>query len=95
VALVALALSIAPSVPGFLAAIGLLGKAAVWPWLLVLHNYAWFMGFFVAAAVYLLLMRGRPLAGPTAYDAVGSGPRNASMPATGGSFTGRPSRADW
>ena len=58
-ALVALALGIAPSVPGFLAAIGVLDKAMVWPWLLELYNYAWFVGFFVAGAVHWVLMRGR------------------------------------
>jgi NCS1 family nucleobase:cation symporter-1 len=58
VALLALVLGVLPCVPGFLAAIGSLDKAAVWPWLLELYNYAWFVGFFVAGAVYLALMRG-------------------------------------
>jgi len=59
VAIVALVLGILPCVPGFLAAIGVLEKAAVWPWLLELYNYAWFVGFFVASGVYWVLMRGR------------------------------------
>jgi len=63
VAMVALVLGIIPCVPGFLAAIGVLDKAAVWPWLLEVYNYAWFVGFFVAGTVYWLLMRGRLLAG--------------------------------
>ena len=58
-ALLALALGVLPCVPGFLAAIGAVPKASVWPWLLGLYSYAWFVGFFVAAAVYLGLMRGR------------------------------------
>ena len=59
VALVALVLGIVPCVPGFLAAIGGLATASVWPWLLEVYNYAWFVGFFVAGGVYLALMRGR------------------------------------
>ena len=55
VALVALAVGVLPCVPGFLAAIGALSKAVVWPWLLDIYNYAWFVGFGVAGAVYLLL----------------------------------------
>ena len=58
-ALVALVLGVLPCVPGFLAAIGAVDKAGVWPWLLGLYNYAWFVGFLVAAGVYLGLMRGR------------------------------------
>lgn len=59
VAIIALILGILPCVPGFLAAINVLDKAAVWPWLLEVYNYAWFVGFFVASAVYWGLMRGR------------------------------------
>ncbi|MGI4871038.1 MAG: NCS1 family nucleobase:cation symporter-1 [Janthinobacterium lividum] len=58
-ALVALVLGILPCVPGFLAAIGVLDKAVVWPWLLAVYNYAWFVGFGVAGVVYWGLMRGR------------------------------------
>jgi len=65
VAMVALVLGILPCVPGFLAAIGVLNKAAVWPWLLEVYNYAWFVGFFVASGVYWVLMRGRVVAAPT------------------------------
>ncbi|MFD1467072.1 NCS1 family nucleobase:cation symporter-1 [Hymenobacter caeli] len=60
-ALLALAVGIVPNVPGFLANIGALDKATVWPALLGVYNYAWFVGFFVSGAVYLLLMR--PAAG--------------------------------
>jgi NCS1 family nucleobase:cation symporter-1 len=59
VAIVALVLGILPCVSGFLAAIGVLDKAAVWSWLLEVYNYAWFVGFFVASGVYWVLMRGR------------------------------------
>lgn len=58
-ALVALAAGVAPNVPGFLAQafparFG--GVGAVWTGL---YSYAWFLGFAVAAVVYLALMRGR------------------------------------
>jgi len=59
VALLALVLGVLPCVPSFLAAIGALDKAAVWPWLLEVYHYAWFMGFFIAGAVYLALMRSK------------------------------------
>jgi NCS1 family nucleobase:cation symporter-1 len=58
-ALLALVLRVVPCVPGFLAAIGAVDKTAVWPWLLALYNYAWFVGFFVVGALYLVLMRGK------------------------------------
>lgn len=60
VALVGLVLGILPCVPGFLAAIGALDKASVWPWLLEVC-YAWFVGFFVAGGVYWGLARARTL----------------------------------
>lgn len=59
VVLSAVVLGVLPCVPGFLAAIGALDKALVWFWLLELYNYAWFVGFFVAGAVYLALMRDK------------------------------------
>ncbi len=65
VALVALVLGILPCIPGFLAAIDVLDEVAVWPWLLELYNYAWFVGFFVASGVYWGLMRGPMLTKPT------------------------------
>ncbi|MEO6462408.1 MAG: NCS1 family nucleobase:cation symporter-1, partial [Candidatus Eisenbacteria bacterium] len=58
-ALIALALGVAPNVPGFLAQafpqrFGGIGA----PWT-TFYSYAWFLGFAVAALVYLGLMRGR------------------------------------
>ncbi|UOQ50953.1 NCS1 family nucleobase:cation symporter-1 [Hymenobacter cellulosivorans] len=55
-AVVALIIGILPNIPGFLAAIGVLDKQTVWPGLIALYDYAWFVGFFVSGGVYLLLM---------------------------------------
>ena len=68
-AMLALALGIAPNVPGFLTAIGLLDKGAVWPALAGLYNYAWFVGFGVSGMVYWLLMRGQATAPAAAASA--------------------------
>jgi NCS1 family nucleobase:cation symporter-1 len=57
VALIALLLGILPNVPGFFTTIGVIDKNAVWPWLNGLYNYAWFVGFFVSGASYLLMMK--------------------------------------
>jgi nucleobase:cation symporter-1, NCS1 family len=66
-ALAALLAGIAPCIPGFLGAVGLLKVSAVWPepypyaWLLrfvnELYHYAWFLSFAVAFAVYVTLTR--------------------------------------
>jgi len=53
----ALALGIAPSVPGFLGTIRVLDAAVVGPFFMKIYSYAWFVGFGVASAVYALLMR--------------------------------------
>jgi len=56
-ALVALAVGVAPNVPGFLHATGLWAGA---PQIFAdIYHYTWFTGFFLAGAVYLLLMSGR------------------------------------
>lgn len=52
-ALAALALAIAPNVPGFLGTIKAAGVAPFW---MTLYHYAWFIGFIIAFAVYFLLM---------------------------------------
>jgi NCS1 family nucleobase:cation symporter-1 len=57
IALLALVLGIAPSVPGFLGTIGALAPAAVGPFLMSLYSYAWFIGFGVALLVYWLGMK--------------------------------------
>jgi nucleobase:cation symporter-1, NCS1 family len=48
-----------PNVPGFLTITGLIGKDTVWPWLVYLYNYAWFVGFFISGLTYLLMMQGK------------------------------------
>ena len=63
-AMLALALGIAPNVPGFLTAIGGLAKGAVWPALVAVYSYAWFVGFLVSGGIYLLLMRGQGTCAP-------------------------------
>ena len=62
VALIALIAGALPSVPGFLVQVKLLSADNVAPWLVGLYNYAWFIGFAIAFAVYLA---GRKL---TAHD---------------------------
>jgi NCS1 family nucleobase:cation symporter-1 len=51
-ALVALALGIAPNVPGFLGALGALTLAPGSAWTTI-YNWAWFVGFFLAGGVHL------------------------------------------
>lgn len=53
---IALICAIAPNLPGFLHSVGLV--AAVAPVFDTLFSGAWFVGFFVAGAVYTLLARG-------------------------------------
>ncbi|MSU48657.1 MAG: nitrate reductase [Opitutus sp.] len=60
VAIIALVAGILPSLPGFLATVKLLDGAHVSPLLLSLYNYAWFVGFGVAFAVYLALRKFAP-----------------------------------
>jgi nucleobase:cation symporter-1, NCS1 family len=54
-ALVALALGIAPNLPGFL---GTIKAAEVSPFWMSLYNYAWFVGFGISFAVYAALSIG-------------------------------------
>lgn len=57
-ALVALAIGVAPNVPGFLANAGAVESVpAVWA---QIYTYAWFVGFFISAALYAALMRLAP-----------------------------------
>ncbi len=52
-ALIALAVGIAPNIPGFLGAVKVIaGQPTVWD---AIYPYAWFTGLFVAGAVYLVL----------------------------------------
>ena len=59
VALVALAMGVLPSLPGFLVQVNLMHAERVGPFLVGLYHYAWFVGFLVAFLAYLL---GRMLA---------------------------------
>ena len=61
-AIIALIVGILPNVPGFLTAIGVLEKGTVWPALVAVYNYAWFVGFGVSGVVYWGLMRGHKAA---------------------------------
>ncbi len=53
-ALIALVVAILPNVPGFLTQIGTIQAGAFWSGL---YSYAWFTGFLIALAVYVVLMR--------------------------------------
>ncbi|HEX4351208.1 MAG TPA: NCS1 family nucleobase:cation symporter-1 [Verrucomicrobiae bacterium] len=59
VALLALAIGILPSLPGFLVNVKWLSADSVPPFLAHLYNYAWFIGFAVAFVIYII---GRKLA---------------------------------
>jgi NCS1 family nucleobase:cation symporter-1 len=56
-AIIALLCGILPNVPGFLVTIKLIDKEVFPAWVNDLYNYAWFVGFFVSAILYILLMR--------------------------------------
>ncbi|RYZ00186.1 MAG: nitrate reductase [Chitinophagaceae bacterium] len=58
-AIAALVLGVLPNIPGFLVTIKLLDAAQVTPWVADLYHYAWFVGFLVSGAIYLILMRRR------------------------------------
>lgn len=53
----ALALAILPNLPGFLVTVKWLPKGAAPSFLVTAYDYAWFMGFGVAFAAYLILYR--------------------------------------
>ena len=56
-AIIALLCGIVPNIPGFLLQIKLISATAFPEWISHLYNYAWFVGFFVSAVVYLVLMK--------------------------------------
>ncbi|HEX6169356.1 MAG TPA: NCS1 family nucleobase:cation symporter-1, partial [Chitinophagaceae bacterium] len=56
-AIIALLCGILPNVPGFLVTIKVISKDAFPLWVNDLYNYAWFVGFFVSAILYIFLMR--------------------------------------
>lgn len=47
----------APNMPGFLVQVGLIGSDIFPQWIDNLYNYAWFISFFIAFVVYLLLTK--------------------------------------
>jgi NCS1 family nucleobase:cation symporter-1 len=55
VAILSLSIAILPNLPGFLAALKIIDPASVPAFLLRLYDYAWFVGFAIAFAVYLML----------------------------------------
>jgi NCS1 family nucleobase:cation symporter-1 len=60
VALIALILAVMPALPGFLAQVQLIDGTGLPPFLLGLYNYAWFVGFCIAFAVYVTLRKLAP-----------------------------------
>ena len=54
VALIALVAGILPSLPGFFVEVKLLNGSSMAPFLVGLYKFAWFVGFTVAFAVYLI-----------------------------------------
>ncbi|HYP16753.1 MAG TPA: NCS1 family nucleobase:cation symporter-1 [Opitutus sp.] len=60
VALIALVAGALPSLPGFLATVKLIDAQTVPAALLGLYHYAWFVGFAIAFAVYLVLRKLAP-----------------------------------
>src|SRR5256714_11347116 len=56
IAIAALVIGVAPNLPGFIAALRGAPASGVWN---ALYNWAWFVGFFLAAAVYMIGMRAR------------------------------------
>lgn len=57
IAIIALLAGVAPNIPGFFVQIKLIGADEFPHWIAELYNYAWFIGFFISAVVYWLLMK--------------------------------------
>lgn len=64
VAMVALVLGIAPNVPGFLGALGVIQASAL---ATAVYDWAWFVGFGISAGIYLVAMRVLTRAAEPAY----------------------------
>ncbi len=77
-AMLALAVGVAPSIPGFLGALGVLGVAKAWS---TVYNWAWFVGFGLSALLYVagMIVMGSGERG------VGPSRRTAGAARTGGS----------
>jgi nucleobase:cation symporter-1, NCS1 family len=55
IAVIALVIAVLPNLPGFLVTVKLADAASVYPFLVRLYDYAWFVGFAIAFVVYLVL----------------------------------------
>jgi NCS1 family nucleobase:cation symporter-1 len=55
IAIISLVVAVLPNLPGFLVTVKLLDPTSVLPFLVRLYDYAWFVGFLIAFAVYLAL----------------------------------------
>jgi NCS1 family nucleobase:cation symporter-1 len=66
IAMVALIIGVAPNIPGFLGALGVILVSAFWT---SIYNWAWFVGFFLSAIIYIAGMRStsRPAARGTPH----------------------------
>ncbi len=60
VAVAAFLLAVAPNLPGFLAQVGWIDASRVPPILIGVYGYAWFVGFAIAFAAYLILRKLAP-----------------------------------
>ncbi len=58
-AIIALLLGISPNIPGFLATIKAISTDSIPGWLTNLYHYGWFVGFFISALVYFILMKNK------------------------------------
>lgn len=58
-AILSLAVGIVPNLPGFLLQVKAIDANVFPQWVSGLYNYAWFVGFFVSAVVYLITMLNR------------------------------------
>jgi NCS1 family nucleobase:cation symporter-1 len=59
-AIVAFVLAVLPNVPGFLHQAGAFGDGVVPGAFDTIYTYAWFVGFFIAGGLYLVLMKAMP-----------------------------------
>jgi len=59
-ALAALIVAVLPALPGFFAQVHLIDGTGLSPFLISLYNYAWFVGFGLAFAVYLIVRKIAP-----------------------------------
>ena len=56
-AIIALVVAVLPNIAGFAQAAGIVDEVApIWN---TIYTYAWFVGFFIAGGLYLVLMRGQ------------------------------------